>query len=186
MQKKSCSNCNTQVFVACRSCPTCKQPFPKTGAIARIMSEYEGLFRRRTERIKREKPNYYDASAFSNRKNPKKTTTKKEDKTVAKEKQEKSSNKKSTNSSSKDTKKEKEPPPSSSLPPPTTTQTSKDESKDSSPKPRRKKLMKTKVSKDTEEETYNSIMNTQQSAQQCNVILAELNRKLFLTSWRGI
>jgi hypothetical protein len=66
---------SAQVFVACRSCPTCKQPFPKTGAIALIMSEYEGLFRRRTERIKREKPNYYDASAFSNRKNPKKVGT---------------------------------------------------------------------------------------------------------------
>lgn len=152
------------------------------------MNEYEGLFRRRTERIKREKPNYYDASAFSKRKNPKKTPTKKEDKTVSKEKQDRTSNKKSSssNSTSKDGKKEKEAFQSVSLPPPSVAQSTKDETKDSSPKPRRKKLMKTKVSKDTEEETYNSIINTQQSAQQCNVILAELNRKLFLTSWRGI
>uniref|UniRef100_A0A8D8SIM7 Uncharacterized protein n=1 Tax=Cacopsylla melanoneura TaxID=428564 RepID=A0A8D8SIM7_9HEMI len=186
MQKKSCTNCKTQVYVACRNCPTCQHPFPKTGPIAVIMSEYEGLFRRRTERIKREKPNYYDASAFSNRKNPKKTTTKKEDKPTAKEKSEKASNKKSHAANSNKDKKDKELTQSPSLPPPTATQSTKDEAKDSSPKPRRKKLMKTKVSKDTEEETYNSIMNTQQSAQQCNVILAELNRKLFLTSWRGI
>lgn len=65
-----------QVYVACKTCPSCQQPFPKTGPIAVIMSEYEGLFRRRTERIKREKPNYYDASAFNNRKNPKKVCKK--------------------------------------------------------------------------------------------------------------
>lgn len=117
------------------------------------------------------------------------TTTKKEkeDKAASKEKTEKPNKKPCTaNLSTKDNKREKETGHSVPLPPPTATQSSKDESKDSSPKPRRKKLMKTKVSKDTEEETYNSIMNTQQSAQQCNIILTELNRKLFSTSWRGI
>ncbi|RZF33573.1 hypothetical protein LSTR_LSTR008219 [Laodelphax striatellus] len=76
--KKSCTSCGIQVAVACKTCPGCKNLFitPRralelSGASGSSDDPAAGS-RRRTERVKRVKPNYYDASEFE-----KKTTKKK-------------------------------------------------------------------------------------------------------------
>ena len=60
-----------RVAVASKTCPGCKHSFYQTKrtsaaiiASAGTSSAEESLSRRRTERVKREKPNYYDASEF--------------------------------------------------------------------------------------------------------------------------
>uniref|UniRef100_A0A069DPH4 Uncharacterized protein n=1 Tax=Panstrongylus megistus TaxID=65343 RepID=A0A069DPH4_9HEMI len=62
---KCCPFCELQVAVACKSCPGCKHSFynAKRMSLAQAVIVGEGC-RRRTERVKREKPNYYDASEY--------------------------------------------------------------------------------------------------------------------------
>ncbi|XP_066999378.1 UPF0547 protein C16orf87 homolog isoform X2 [Anabrus simplex] len=67
MITKSCQKCSSQVPVACKAC-RCGHPF-LTGQRRAMMlaaeSRDEGAVqRRRTERVKREKPNYYDALEY--------------------------------------------------------------------------------------------------------------------------
>lgn len=51
-----------QVAVACKACPGCQHSFAKKSALpASAVLETNG---RRTQRAKREKPNYYDASEY--------------------------------------------------------------------------------------------------------------------------
>lgn len=71
MIKKNCPFCRLQVAVASKTCPGCKHAFYHTKrtsaaiiASAGAAAAEESLSRRRTERVKREKPNYYDASEF--------------------------------------------------------------------------------------------------------------------------
>lgn len=59
----------SQVAVACKSCPGCKHSFHNTKRLSLAQAlHYTDAFalasRRRTERVKREKPNYYDSSEF--------------------------------------------------------------------------------------------------------------------------
>lgn len=57
-----------QVAVACKTCPGCKHSFHTAKRLSLQTIHYaESLTfvsRRRTERVKREKPNYYDSSEF--------------------------------------------------------------------------------------------------------------------------
>uniref|UniRef100_A0A1B6DZ30 Uncharacterized protein n=1 Tax=Clastoptera arizonana TaxID=38151 RepID=A0A1B6DZ30_9HEMI len=76
--KKICPFCGLQVAVAYKTCPGCKHSFSaakKNDVPHTIVSEEGQTNRRRTERVRREKPNYYDASEFE-----KKTKKKKSDK----------------------------------------------------------------------------------------------------------
>ncbi|XP_014250473.1 UPF0547 protein C16orf87 homolog isoform X2 [Cimex lectularius] len=63
---KCCPFCELQVAVACKSCPGCQHSFYNAKKLlAQSAVEDRGFgIRRRTERVKREKPNYYDASEF--------------------------------------------------------------------------------------------------------------------------
>ncbi|KAK9497917.1 hypothetical protein O3M35_003816 [Rhynocoris fuscipes] len=64
---KCCPFCELQVAVACKSCPGCKHSFynAKRMSVAQAVNTGDDSSRRRrTERVKREKPNYYDASEF--------------------------------------------------------------------------------------------------------------------------
>ncbi|BES95640.1 Hypothetical protein NTJ_08449 [Nesidiocoris tenuis] len=59
---KGCPVCELQVAVACKACPGCQHSFAKKSALpASAVLETNG---RRTQRAKREKPNYYDASEY--------------------------------------------------------------------------------------------------------------------------
>ncbi|XP_075226380.1 uncharacterized protein LOC142327329 [Lycorma delicatula] len=70
MIKKNCTFCGLQVAVACKTCPGCKHSFhsSKRGTAENVVvtSSLDSTSgsRRRTERVKREKPNYYDASEY--------------------------------------------------------------------------------------------------------------------------
>ncbi|KAL1129832.1 hypothetical protein AAG570_012776 [Ranatra chinensis] len=97
--------------------------------------------RRRTERVKREKPNYYDASEFE-----KKTKKKRLERNAAEASRERS------RSSAQPLKKK-----------------------------RKKKLCKS--TKEQEEEDP-CITLSLEKTRQCSIILAELNRKLFTTTWK--
>nr|CAH7743361.1 unnamed protein product [Callosobruchus chinensis] len=62
MIAKICPSCKQQVPVACKSCP-CGHFFYNARRIAREFA-LEADFRRRTARVRREKPNYYDALEY--------------------------------------------------------------------------------------------------------------------------
>ncbi|CAH1153838.1 unnamed protein product [Phaedon cochleariae] len=62
MIAKICPSCKQQVPVACKSCP-CGHFFFNARRIAREFA-IEADFRRRTSRVRREKPNYYDALEY--------------------------------------------------------------------------------------------------------------------------
>lgn len=57
-------NCNklNQVPVACKACP-CGHSFFNARRTTRVLSPSSD-FRRRTQRVRREKPNYYDALEY--------------------------------------------------------------------------------------------------------------------------
>lgn len=66
---KGCPFCELQVAVACKTCPGCKHSFHNAKRLSLTQSIHYSesltiVSRRRTERVKREKPNYYDASEF--------------------------------------------------------------------------------------------------------------------------
>ncbi|CAH0562103.1 unnamed protein product [Brassicogethes aeneus] len=63
MIAKGCPKCEQQVPVACKACP-CGYSFfnAKRGATKVLSPTVES--RRRTQRVRREKPNYYDALEF--------------------------------------------------------------------------------------------------------------------------
>ncbi|XP_072402548.1 uncharacterized protein [Diabrotica undecimpunctata] len=62
MIAKICPTCKQQVPVACKSCP-CGHFFYNARRIAREFA-IEADYRRRTARVRREKPNYYDALEY--------------------------------------------------------------------------------------------------------------------------
>ncbi|XP_050314127.1 UPF0547 protein C16orf87 homolog [Anthonomus grandis grandis] len=62
MIAKVCPSCKGQVPVACKSCP-CGHFFYNARRIAREFA-MEADFLRRTARVRREKPNYYDALEY--------------------------------------------------------------------------------------------------------------------------
>ncbi|XP_057661131.1 UPF0547 protein C16orf87 homolog [Diorhabda carinulata] len=62
MIAKICPTCKQQVPVACKSCP-CGHFFYNAKRIAREFA-IEADYRRRTSRVRRGKPNYYDALEF--------------------------------------------------------------------------------------------------------------------------
>ncbi|KAK7604474.1 hypothetical protein V9T40_005660 [Parthenolecanium corni] len=96
VNKKACSNCGLEAAVARKVCAGCNTPFYKRSTYFCEKKEYElpsaeksdesgeskpqeESNRRRTERVKREKPHFYDASEFENKnrkKNNVKSTTK--------------------------------------------------------------------------------------------------------------
>ncbi|XP_070574600.1 UPF0547 protein C16orf87 homolog [Ptychodera flava] len=60
MVHKPCPNCRHQIPVACKTCP-CGHVFTRRPSNP-IPTEQTGIKRRRTERVKRERPDYYSAS----------------------------------------------------------------------------------------------------------------------------
>lgn len=62
MIAKGCPKCDQQVPVACKACP-CGHSFFNARRNTRAASPAEEI-RRRTQRVRREKPNYYDALEF--------------------------------------------------------------------------------------------------------------------------
>lgn len=62
MIAKGCPKCDQQVPVACKACP-CGHSFFNARRNTRAASPAEDI-RRRTQRVRREKPNYYDALEF--------------------------------------------------------------------------------------------------------------------------
>ncbi|XP_037088141.1 UPF0547 protein C16orf87 homolog [Pollicipes pollicipes] len=67
---KECPGCERQLPVACKTCPcghSFRKPSDSTSVPTRLSSsskEGESPARRRTERVKREKPKFYDASQY--------------------------------------------------------------------------------------------------------------------------
>ncbi|EFA11507.1 UPF0547 protein C16orf87 homolog [Tribolium castaneum] len=62
MIAKNCPKCDQQVPVACKACP-CGHSFFNSRRTARVLSPGADI-RRRTQRVRREKPNYYDALEY--------------------------------------------------------------------------------------------------------------------------
>ncbi|XP_014275984.1 UPF0547 protein C16orf87 homolog [Halyomorpha halys] len=142
---KLCPLCEIQVAVACKSCPGCKHSFHNSKRLSLAQAlHYTDAFalvsRRRTERVKREKPNYYDSSEF--------------EKKVSKKRHERNSI---------DHREDHCRP---------QLQTFK--------KKRKKKIMKSMKEEDEEI----AITLTNDKMKQCSIILAELNRKMYTTTWR--
>ncbi|XP_065165145.1 UPF0547 protein C16orf87 homolog [Atheta coriaria] len=74
MIAKGCPKCDQQVPVACKACP-CGHSFfnaRKTAKVTSIANPQDDI-RRRTQRVRREKPDYYDALEYD--KQVKKTKT---------------------------------------------------------------------------------------------------------------
>lgn len=72
---KCCPLCQMKVGVASKTCPGCKHSYVNAKRPTQVQSPAEetlGARRRRTERVKRGKPNYYDASEYE-KKTKKKT-----------------------------------------------------------------------------------------------------------------
>ncbi|KAL3289986.1 hypothetical protein HHI36_023366 [Cryptolaemus montrouzieri] len=65
MIAKGCPKCDQQVPVACKACP-CGHSFFNARRTARVLSPGVDM-RRRTQRVRREKPNYYDALEYDKR-----------------------------------------------------------------------------------------------------------------------
>ncbi|XP_044764876.1 UPF0547 protein C16orf87 homolog [Coccinella septempunctata] len=65
MIAKGCPKCDQQVPVACKACP-CGYSFFNARRTARVLSPGADM-RRRTQRVRREKPNYYDALEYDKR-----------------------------------------------------------------------------------------------------------------------
>lgn len=64
MIAKSCPKCSLQMPVACKACP-CGHAFITGRRTGSTSEKDDGIpKRRRTERVKREKPNYYDALEY--------------------------------------------------------------------------------------------------------------------------
>uniref|UniRef100_A0A0A9Z852 Uncharacterized protein n=1 Tax=Lygus hesperus TaxID=30085 RepID=A0A0A9Z852_LYGHE len=61
---KCCPFCELQVAVACKACPGCQHSFYNAKKMSLAQSAIIETNGRRTQRVKREKPNYYDASEF--------------------------------------------------------------------------------------------------------------------------
>ncbi|KAK7604471.1 hypothetical protein V9T40_005657 [Parthenolecanium corni] len=89
VNKKACSNCGLEAAVARKVCAGCNTPFYKRSTYFYEIKEcelpsaeksyesgeskpQEESNRRRTERVKREKPHFYDASEFENKNRKKK------------------------------------------------------------------------------------------------------------------
>ncbi|XP_077983530.1 UPF0547 protein C16orf87 homolog [Glandiceps talaboti] len=64
MVHKPCPNCRHQIPVACKTCP-CGHVFARR-PINPQPTEQTDIKRRRTERVKRERPDYYSASEIEN------------------------------------------------------------------------------------------------------------------------
>lgn len=70
---KNCPKCESRVAVATKSCK-CGYAFFKTRRSERIREAVEEVDeRRRTSRVRREKPNYYDSQQFEKKKKKKET-----------------------------------------------------------------------------------------------------------------
>ncbi|KAB0801169.1 hypothetical protein PPYR_05523 [Photinus pyralis] len=131
MIAKGCPKCDQQVPVACKACP-CGHSFFNARRNSRALSPGEDL-RRRTQRVRREKPNYYDSLEY--------------DKQIKKVKL--------RNSECED-----------------------DDRKDLVKSKRRR----FKKEEDEEEEPIAPL--TAEKQLQCSIILAEINRKLQLVTWK--
>lgn len=70
---KNCPKCESRVAVATKSCK-CGYAFFKARRSERIREAVEEVDeRRRTSRVRREKPNYYDSQQFEKKKKKKET-----------------------------------------------------------------------------------------------------------------
>lgn len=70
---KNCPKCDARVAVATKSCK-CGYAFFQTRRSERIREAVEEVDeRRRTSRVRREKPNYYDSQQFEKKKKKKET-----------------------------------------------------------------------------------------------------------------
>lgn len=70
---KNCPKCDGRVAVATKACK-CGYAFFKTRRSERIREAVEEVDeRRRTSRVRREKPNYYDSQQFEKKKKKKET-----------------------------------------------------------------------------------------------------------------
>ncbi|XP_055323383.1 UPF0547 protein C16orf87-like [Sitodiplosis mosellana] len=73
---KNCPKCDARVAVATKACK-CGYSFFSTRRSERIREAVEEVDeRRRTSRVRREKPNYYDSQQFEKKKKKKETKTK--------------------------------------------------------------------------------------------------------------
>jgi len=131
MIAKGCPKCEQQVPVACKACP-CGHSFFNARRTSRGLSPGEDI-RRRTQRVRREKPNYYDALEY--------------DKQIKRAKL--------RNSECDD-----------------------DDKKDPTKSKRRR------VKKEDEEDDDSTTPLTPEKQLQCSIILAEINRKLQLVTWK--
>ncbi|XP_073990569.1 uncharacterized protein [Rhodnius prolixus] len=147
---KCCPFCELQVAVACKSCPGCKHSFYNAKRMSLAQAVMVEGCRRRTERVKREKPNYYDASEYE-----KKTKKKRLERTSVELPKERGRPRVGESYKKKAIKKKKI--------------TSAG--------------LKAVVGKESEEDEP-LVLLTADKARQCSIILAELNRKFILTTFR--
>ncbi|KAK9502121.1 hypothetical protein O3M35_012712 [Rhynocoris fuscipes] len=143
---KCCPLCQMKVGVASKTCPGCKHKYTIAKRVssspASNTDETVGK-RRRTERVKREKPNFYDASEYEKK-------TRKQKALVVGNKELRGRPLRNEKLNKKKKKKPKE---------------------------------KKEEMESLEEEEPPPVL-TAEKTRQCSVILAEINRKFRLTTWR--
>lgn len=145
--KRKCTECKKSIPNAFKTCSDCSKP---SVALRKTRGS-----QRRTQRTTREKPKFFDSSAFQKKKKKQANPHKKQVSNGTKEKTAKPKTEKTNISQSVSTQ-------------PST--------------PKAKKVKKTREPKDTEEEASNIILT--EKSKQCSIILSEINRKFAMTSWR--
>lgn len=149
MIAKACPKCDQQIPVACKACP-CGHSFArKPKSLSTSSSSPQEEIRRRTQRVKREKPDYYDSLEY--------------DKQSAKRQRTRYSECDLDEESSK-----------------------KSDARSKKKKIKRSSTFGTMSNVEEDEEDDLSIYNnlSPEKQEQCTIILAELNRKLKLVTWK--
>uniref|UniRef100_A0A8D8YBW9 Uncharacterized protein n=1 Tax=Cacopsylla melanoneura TaxID=428564 RepID=A0A8D8YBW9_9HEMI len=149
VSRKKCSTCKKNIPIAFNTCSECSK-----GTLRKTRGS-----QRRTQRTTREKPKYFDSSAFQKKR----------------KKQANPYKKPSTNGNGA-----KDRP---AVKPKSSEKANNGQSSSSQPStPKAKNVRKTREPKDTEEESSNVILT--EKSKQCSIILSEINRKFAMTSWR--
>ncbi|KAF4533443.1 hypothetical protein B566_EDAN001169 [Ephemera danica] len=161
MITKGCPQCDLQVPVACKACP-CGHSFFSARRTIRPVEKLTPtndveMTRRRTERVKREKPNYYDALEYDNQK--KKKTTPRQQKSGASSTDERDDGREFLDMDDDD----------------------EADQKNSA----RKRRLRRKLTTEREEEEEDPMANLPpEKTLQYSIELAEINRKIISSSWK--